>query len=73
MKDIFVLDACALVALLKNEKGSDIVADIYKKASSGGAQLYMNRILLKGSLLTSDHHEFDGIEGRENIHFAWIR
>jgi len=30
-------------------------------------------ILLRGSLLTSDHHEFDVIEGKENLRFAWIR
>ncbi|GHV05746.1 hypothetical protein FACS1894217_03150 [Clostridia bacterium] len=26
-----------------------------------------------GTLLTSDHHEFDVIEGREDISFLWIR
>jgi len=26
-----------------------------------------------GALLTSDHHEFDVIEGKENIEFVWIR
>jgi len=26
-----------------------------------------------GALLTSDHHEFDAIEGLEDINFAWIR
>jgi len=26
-----------------------------------------------GSLLTSNHHEFDVIEGKEDINFAWVR
>jgi predicted nucleic acid-binding protein len=30
-------------------------------------------IVFCGALLTSDHHEFDVIEGNENIEFAWIR
>jgi len=137
MSKIFVLDACALIALVKNEKGANIVADVYKKADSGSVQLYMNRINLlevyygfyrdrgkeyalnivkqvetssvsiaefdrevfleagrlkatykfsladsvvvaqtivfKGSILTSDHHEFDAIDGKENLIFDWIR
>jgi len=31
MSSIFVLDACALVALLKNENGADIVANAYPR------------------------------------------
>ena len=30
-------------------------------------------IALDGELLTSDHHEFDIIEGKESIRFHWIR
>lgn len=26
-----------------------------------------------GELLTSDHHEFDAIDGKEHIRFHWIR
>jgi len=137
MKDVFVLDACALIALTNQEKGADIVADILKQANHGNARLYMNRInlyevyygfyreygkeyalnvienvedsyvfvtefdreifleagrlkatyklsladsiviaqtiSLKGSILTADHHEFDVIEGKENLIFNWIR
>jgi len=29
--------------------------------------------ILKASILTSDHHEFDVIEKNEEIKFAWIR
>jgi PIN domain nuclease of toxin-antitoxin system len=43
---IFVLDACALVALLKNEIGADNVAAAYKKAESGDAKIIMNRVNL---------------------------
>ena len=137
MNKIFVLDACALIALVKNEEGASVVSDVYKNADNGGVGLYMNRvnllevyygfyrdkgkdyaldimkqvevssvfisefdrdilleagrlkatyklsladsvviaqtILLKGSILTADHHEFDVIEGKESLIFNWIR
>jgi len=137
MNKIFVLDACALIALTNQEKGADIISDILQKAIYGNARLYMNRvnlyevyygfyreygreyalnvvshvenspiqiaefdreifleagrikatyklsladsvaiaqtIILKGSILTSDHHEFDVIEGKESLIFNWIR
>ena len=46
MSKIFVLDACALIAILKNEKGADIVAATYNKAKTGEAQIIMNRVNL---------------------------
>jgi predicted nucleic acid-binding protein len=137
VNNIFVLDACALLATARNEKGADIVVDIYNKASKGNANLFINRInllevyydfyrykgkdyadnfvnvikrsevqicefdeiiftqagrlkatykisladsialaqtiVVNGSLLTCDHHEFDVIEGKEPIRFHWIR
>jgi len=137
MNDVFVLDACALIALTNQEKGADIVADILKQANHSNVRLYMNRvnlyevyygfyrehgkeyalnvvenvedshilvtefdreifleagrlkstyklsladsivvaqtIILRGSILTADHHEFDIIEGKENLIFNWIR
>jgi predicted nucleic acid-binding protein len=30
-------------------------------------------IVVNGSLLTCDHHEFDAIEGKESLNFHWIR
>ena len=30
-------------------------------------------LILDGELLTSDHHEFDVIEEKEDISFCWIR
>ena len=137
MSSVFVLDACALLAVARNEKGADIVVDVYNEAIKGTAKLFLNRInllevyydfyrykgkeyadnfvktikysetqicefdevifthagrmkatykisladsialaqtiVLEGSLLTCDHHEFDAIEGKEPLTFHWIR
>ena len=138
MNDIFVLDACAMIAVLSKEQGADIVVEYYAKASKGTIQLIMNKLnlmevyyhlycayggeqtkdfLIKikqspiivnhyfsdelfleagrlkasynisladsialaqtvisdGALITSDHHELDIIEKKENINFVWIR
>jgi len=137
MSEVFVLDACALLALLKDERGADEVAAAYEKANKSEARLMMNKVnlfevyygifrdkgkdyaekiidgvkrsivtvcefsddvfaeagrlkavyhisladsvalaqalLSGGSLLTADHHEFDAIEGCEDIRFQWIR
>ena len=137
MGKVFVLDACALVALLKNETGANVVSAAYRQAENSEADIIMNRInllevyygfyhddgkeyadriidsiaksivtisefdkeifliagrlkasyrisladsivlaqtiLLNGELVTSDHHEFDPIEGHEPIRFYWIR
>ena len=35
MSKTFVLDACALVALLKNENGADVADDSYNQAKNG--------------------------------------
>jgi predicted nucleic acid-binding protein len=40
------MDACAMIALLKNEKGADIVSSVYKNAKDGNAKIIMNRINL---------------------------
>jgi len=137
VSSVFVLDACALLAVARNEKGADIVVDVYNEAIKGTAKLFLNRInllevyydfyrykgkeyadnfvktikysetqicefdevifthagrmkatykisladsialaqtiVLEGSLLTCDHHEFDAIEGKEPLTFHWIR
>ena len=44
----FVLDACALVAILKDENGADIVADAYRKAEKSEAEIIMNRATTQG-------------------------
>lgn len=46
MSEVYVLDACALIAVLKNEDGADSVAAVYEKADAGQAQLIMNRVNL---------------------------
>jgi len=38
----YVLDACALLALLRNEPGADIVADILNAANNGVAEAVMH-------------------------------
>jgi PIN domain nuclease of toxin-antitoxin system len=137
MSNLYVLDACAMIALLKNETGANVVANAYKNAKDGNAKIIMNRvnllevyygfyhaegkdyaekilsgikqsivsitdfdetlfpvagrlkasyrisladsialaqaIVMGGELLTSDHHEFDAIEGNEPIVFHWVR
>jgi len=138
MSMIYVLDACAMLAVLSNEEGALKVVDLYKKATSGKIKLIMHKfnllevyydlyrdhgkahadtfideinqspiiinhelnddifsvagrlkasykislvdsvalaqaLVIKGLLVTSDHHEFDVIEQQENIQFEWIR
>ena len=46
MSKIFVLDACALIAILKNEDGADNVAAAYKQAEAGEAEIIINRVNL---------------------------
>ncbi len=46
MSKVYVLDACALIALLNREAGADKVVAAYKKAESGEAQIIMNRVNL---------------------------
>ena len=42
----YVLDACAMLAVLSNEQGADVVEDAYEKAVSGEVVLAMNKINL---------------------------
>lgn len=44
--EVFVLDACALIAVLKHEDGAVKVVAAYKKANSGKASLLMNKVNL---------------------------
>ena len=46
MSNTYVLDACALLAVARNEVGADIVVDIYRRANNGEVQLIINRINL---------------------------
>ncbi|MDR0491740.1 MAG: PIN domain-containing protein [Oscillospiraceae bacterium] len=134
----YVLDACALLALLRNEPGADKVAAAINAANNGNAEIIMHKanllevyydvyrsigkekadlilseikkrpikinaeitdevfkeagrlkasykisfadsfslaqaLVSSSELLTTDHHEFDAIVGREDIVFQWIR
>ncbi len=46
MSAAFVLDACALVALLNHENGAEKVVAAYRKAENGEAKMVMNRVNL---------------------------
>jgi PIN domain nuclease of toxin-antitoxin system len=46
VKEIYVLDACALIAVLCNEKGANKVVDVYKRVLANKAMLVMNIINL---------------------------
>jgi len=46
VNDIFVLDACALLAVARNEEGATVVAKAYDKAEKGETKLFLNRINL---------------------------
>jgi predicted nucleic acid-binding protein len=42
----YVLDACALIALLQDEKGADEVADVFEAAENGTAAITMHKLNL---------------------------
>jgi PIN domain nuclease of toxin-antitoxin system len=44
MSNIYVLDACALLALINNEQGADTVEAVLRDALNGNAVVYMNKI-----------------------------
>ena len=46
MKEVYVLDACALIAFLRDEEGAELVGEVYEKANAGEVRLVMNRINL---------------------------
>ena len=46
MSKIYVYDACALIAVLKDEPGSAVADAAYKEASDGGAELRINKVNL---------------------------
>ena len=46
MKPTYVLDACAMLAVVFDEVGSDVVVGIYEKAASGEVLLVMNKLNL---------------------------
>ena len=47
MSNSYVLDACALLALINNEEGSDNVEAVLREAMDGKVEDYMNKINVK--------------------------
>ncbi len=138
MNPVYIFDACALIAFMNDEDGSEIVELRLEKAMREECKIFMNKINLfeiyyglyreeglekaeeahkrilllpitiidafddnvfqiagrikatyklsladsivigeaaakGGTVVTSDHHEFDIVEQNENIAFDWIR
>ncbi|MHB1654309.1 MAG: PIN domain-containing protein [Desulfitobacteriaceae bacterium] len=44
MSRVYVLDACALIALINNEQGADRVETILREALNGNAEVNMNKV-----------------------------
>jgi len=44
LNNLFVFDACSLIALLSNEDGADVVKDLLKKATNGEIKILMHKI-----------------------------
>ena len=42
----YVLDACALIALMNNEDGANLVAGLYEKAVDGDTDIIINKVNL---------------------------
>jgi predicted nucleic acid-binding protein len=46
MSEVYILDACAVLAVLSKERGADKVVEIYKKAAFGDVLLVINKVNL---------------------------
>ena len=46
MKSVYILDACALIAYINDEKGADVVLDYLQGLSEGSVLLFMHKINL---------------------------
>jgi PIN domain nuclease of toxin-antitoxin system len=66
----YVLDACALIALLDKEPGHEEIGHLLLRADSFALS---TAICQQATIITADHHEFDKVEQNENINFLWIR
>jgi predicted nucleic acid-binding protein len=44
MKDVYVFDACSVIALLTNEDGADMVKDLLEKAINREIKILMHRV-----------------------------
>jgi len=46
VKNVYVLDACALIALITDEAGADTVSEIINSAYRGEANVFLNKLNL---------------------------
>jgi len=46
MSEIYIMDACALIAFLRNEQGAETVTSILKSTSEGTTEIFMNSVNL---------------------------
>ena len=46
MKNVYVLDACAVIALITDEVGADIVSEVINNAYIGEADVFLNKLNL---------------------------
>jgi len=46
MNELFVMDACALIAFLRDETGAEVVTTVLRNANGGKAAIRMNGINL---------------------------
>jgi PIN domain nuclease of toxin-antitoxin system len=46
MSDVYILDACAVLAVLSKERGADKVVEVYKKAVFSDVSLIINKVNL---------------------------
>ena len=46
MNGLYILDACALIALLRDEPGADVVEGVFKQALEKTATIVMNKLNL---------------------------
>jgi len=44
MNNLFVFDACSLIALLSNEDGAEVVKDLLQKATDGEITILMHKV-----------------------------
>ncbi len=63
MNSIFILDACALIALLAGEPGAEKVRDIVQDAINGEKIVTVAECIIEnGTFVTSDHTDFEKVE-----------
>jgi len=79
----YVFDACALIAVLKGENGSEAVDNFFQQAvrlkgtyhrlSLADAVGVATAIERGGVFVTADHHELEVVANKETLNFFWFR